>query len=118
MEVGARAMSVVCPHCNRRLILEDMRISRYHAVNELATCGKVVVDKRGHLVAPTIKAGNLVVRGKIQGDVRVTERVKLHKTAWVKADIAAPGLRVESGAALQGHLRIGPGTNDEDDESQ
>ncbi len=107
IDVAPRALSVVCPHCNRRLAVEDLRIRSYHAVREVATCGNVVVDKRGHLVASTIKASNLTVRGKVDGDVFASVRVKVGNTGDVRGDVCAPRLLVESGATLEGFLRIG-----------
>ena len=105
-EVAPRAMSVFCPHCNRRLVLEDIRVRKYYAVREIATCGDVVVEKRGHVVA-SIKAGNLIVNGKVQGNVRAAGSVSLRPTATLLGDIHAPRLLVQNGATLAGFLRIG-----------
>lgn len=103
-------MSAVCPHCNRRLVVEDVHVKRYHAVRELATCGNVVVDPRGSLVA-TVKAGNLEIGGSVEGDIRAVGQVVLRKTGSVTGDIDAPRLVVENGAALDGFLRIGEEPN-------
>ena len=105
-EVGRRAMSVVCPHCNQRLILEDSNITGYYGVREFATCGDIVVEKSGH-VAAAVTVGNLIVKGKVQGNVVARGRVSIHKTGSLKGDIQAPRLRVESGAGLNGFVRIG-----------
>lgn len=99
-------MSAVCPHCNRRLVLEDIRVQRYHAVREMATCGDVFVAPRASLVA-TVKAGNLEVGGSVEGGITVAGHVVLRKSSSVRGDILAPLLVVESGAALDGFLRIG-----------
>ncbi len=105
-EVANRAMSVVCPHCHKRLILEDYAIKNYTSVRELVTCGDVVVEKRGHVRA-RIKAGNLTVRGKIQGDVTARQSVKIEKTGHLIGDLEASVLEIEGGAVLEGFLRIG-----------
>lgn len=106
-EVAVRAMSVFCPHCKKRLILEDFKINSYYAVREFSTCGDVVVEKKGHVVAP-IKAGNLTVKGKVQGHVTARGHVEIKKTGWFKGDLEAPCLVVENGAMLDGFVRIGP----------
>jgi cytoskeletal protein CcmA (bactofilin family) len=106
LEVGPRAISGVCPHCNKRLVIEDLRIRAYHAVRKLATCGDVHVDESGHLVA-TVQAVNLTVMGRLSGDVRVSGRVSIGKTGSVTGDITAPSLQVENGAELWGQLHIG-----------
>jgi len=107
MDVAVRAMSVFCPHCNKRLILEDFKIDSYYAVREFSTCGDVVIEKKGHVVAP-IKAGNLTVKGKVQGNATVRGQVEIKKSGWFKGDLEAPCLLVEDGAVLEAFVRIGP----------
>jgi hypothetical protein len=105
-EVPRRAMSVFCPHCKKRLILEDFKIKTYYAVSNFSTSGDIVVERKGHVVAP-VKAGNLTVKGKLQGRVTVRERASIQKTGWFKGALTAPSLRVEAGAVLDGFLCIG-----------
>jgi len=105
-EVGRKAMSVFCPHCKKRLILENFKIKSYYAVRDFATCGDIIVEKGGHVVAP-IKVGNLTVKGKVQGTVTARGEVRIQKTGSVKGDIKAPALHIEQGAVLEGFLRIG-----------
>ncbi len=100
-------MSVFCPHCKKRLILEDFKIRTYYAVREFATCGDIVVERKGHVVAP-IKVGNLTVKGKVQGNVTVRGKAVISKTGWFKGEIEAPSLNIENGAVVDGFLRIGP----------
>jgi cytoskeletal protein CcmA (bactofilin family) len=104
-------MSGVCPHCNRRLLVEDVRINMYHAVRKVATCGDVWVGERGHLVA-SVQATNLTVQGKLTGDVLVSGRVVIGGRGSVTGDIDAPLLAMDSGAALSGYLRIGSNSLD------
>jgi len=109
-EVAARAMSVFCPHCKKRLILEDFKISSYHAVREFFTCGEVIIEKKGHVVAP-IKAGQITIKGKVQGNIISRGPAVISKTGSLKGGITAPVLHIEQGAVLDGFLRIGE-TND------
>ena len=81
-EVAQRAMSVFCAHCRKRLILEDYDIKSYQAVAGYATCGDVVVQKKGRVSAP-IKATNLTVKGVVQGEVRVRGRVDIASTGSI-----------------------------------
>lgn len=106
-EVAEKAMSVFCPHCKKRLILEDFRIKTYKAVREFATCGDVVVEKRGK-VAAQVLAQNLVVKGMVQGNVRAREKIEIGRTGQVHGDISAPRLVVKAGAKIRGFCRIGP----------
>lgn len=106
-EVGRKAMSVFCPHCRKRLIIQDFRIKTYHSASEFSTCGSVVVERKGHIVAPVI-AGDLTVKGKVQGRVTSRGPVLIGKTGWLKGDLQAPRLRVELGGVIIGYVRIGP----------
>ncbi len=99
-------MSVFCPHCKQRLILEDFKIRSYYAVREFSTCGNIVVERKGHVVAP-VKVGNLTVKGKVQGNVTARGSVSIKKTGWFKGEIVAPSLLIENGGVLDGFLRIG-----------
>lgn len=93
-------------------MVEDFRTATYHAVRQVATCGDVFIDKRGHVVA-AVKASNVTVVGRLEGNVSARGRVEIKATARVKGDIVAPALRVESGATLEGRVRIGvPETGD------
>ncbi|RME36134.1 MAG: polymer-forming cytoskeletal protein, partial [Planctomycetota bacterium] len=105
-QVARRAMSVFCPHCRQRLILEDFKIKTYYAVRDFSTCGDIVVERRGHVVAP-IRVGNLTVKGKVQGRVRARGRVYISKTGWFKGELEAKSLQLEQGAVLEGFVRIG-----------
>lgn len=106
MSVAHSALSSVCPHCNKRLVLENFKIKTYHAVREFATTGDVVVEPRGRLVA-NVRAANLIVDGEVRGAIVARERVSIHKHGTVKGDIDAPLLAIEAGAMLDGFLRIG-----------
>ncbi|MDB5299253.1 MAG: hypothetical protein JWO87_916, partial [Phycisphaerales bacterium] len=42
-EVGRKAMSITCKHCNKSLKLEDIRFKEYQARRVIETCGIVTV---------------------------------------------------------------------------
>ena len=106
VEVAPKALSVFCTHCRQRLILEDFRIKNYRAVREFATCGDVVVEKRG-AVAAQVQVGNLLVKGRVQGDVEARGKVEVAKTGDIRGDISAPRLVVRAGGTIKGFCRIG-----------
>jgi hypothetical protein len=106
-DVAKRAMSVFCPHCKKRLILEDYKIDSYYAVREFFTCGDIVVEKSGHVSAP-IRVTNLTIKGKVQGHVLARGTVSVAKTGWLKGEVSAPCITVEPGGILEALVRIGP----------
>lgn len=105
-EVAQRAMSVFCPHCKKRLILENFKIRTYYAVRDFSTCGDIVVEKKGHVVA-TIKVGTLTVKGKVEGSIKARVVVHVLKTGRLRGDIEAPALVVDPGGVFEGFLRLG-----------
>jgi cytoskeletal protein CcmA (bactofilin family) len=106
LEVVARSMSIFCPHCNQRVILEDFKIKSYHGVKEFVTLGNVTVERNGTLSAPT-RAANLTVKGKVWGNVKVSERVQIKRTGLLRGDVIAPSLSVDEGGVLVGRCVIG-----------
>jgi cytoskeletal protein CcmA (bactofilin family) len=106
-EAAKRAMSVFCPHCQQRVVLEDFRIRGYYGVSDFATCGDILVE-RGALVVAPIKVKSLAVKGTVQGAVIARGQVTVKKTGSLVGDIQAPSLLVERGGALDGFVRINP----------
>ena len=111
-EAGRRAMSIFCPHCHTRVILETYNIRGYYGVIEFATCGDIVVERTGRVVAP-VKVNKLTVKGSIHGPISARGKVTIHKTGSIKGDVKAPALSVAHGAMLEGFLQIGPQLDEE-----
>jgi hypothetical protein len=107
-EVSARAQSISCKFCNKRLTLKDESISTYAARRSVETVGIVTVEKRGNVVVTNrIVCGGLIVRGKVKGNVLSRGPVLVGPEAEIKGDITAPSLAVGAGAILEGHYAIG-----------
>ncbi len=109
-EVGVKAMSVFCKHCSRRLVVEDFQIKGFHASRSFETCGDVIIEKRGQLAAH-VRAKDLVIKGKVKGDVEARGRVAITRTGEVQGNVTAPSLVVESGGMITGRVRIGQPPN-------
>jgi cytoskeletal protein CcmA (bactofilin family) len=105
-EFPRRAMSAFCPHCQKRLVLEDLTIRGYHTAREIATCGDMVVERRGHVVG-SIRVANLIVHGKVDGKVSAGNRINVTRTGLLTGDIEASYLEIESGAQLNCRVHIG-----------
>lgn len=106
VDVALRAMSVFCPLCKKRLVLEDFKIDSYYAVREFFTCGEIVVEKKGHVVA-SIRGGTLIVKGKVQGHATVRGAVQIKKSGQFRGELQAPGLVIEEGAVFDAVVSIG-----------
>jgi len=105
--IPATAMSVSCRHCHQRVIIEDVKIKSYHAVVRLATAGRVEVGKKAQVVAQ-LRVNELVVHGKVKGDVVALGLVSISKRASVVGDVSCRALAIESGAELSGFYRVDP----------
>src|SRR5438309_113143 len=111
-EVGRKAMSVTCKFCSKSLKLEDVTIKRYEARRVIETCGTVTIDKKGHVVSD-VRCVNLLLRGKLKGDVVGLRKVEVAGDAELKGDVTAGALNVAPGAMLEGYYRIGTAKNGE-----
>lgn len=106
-EVGRRALSITCKHCNKSLKLEDVRYKDYTARRAIETCGIVTIEKKGNVVSDRVQCGGLIVRGKLKGHVVSRGPVLVGPEAEIKGDVRAPALAVGAGAILEGNYAIG-----------
>lgn len=101
--VGARAMTMTCPKCFKRVQIQDVVIKNAHGVKKLQTCGKVVVEKKGRVIADLVEAHEgIEVRGILQAAVLSGGAVVLRAKAEWKGDCRAPSMLIEPGASIRG----------------
>ncbi|MCB9848191.1 MAG: polymer-forming cytoskeletal protein [Phycisphaeraceae bacterium] len=55
-----------------------------------------------------VSAARVAIDGVVEGNITASERVQLNGNAKMKGDLVATTLVVESGAAFNGHVRVGP----------
>jgi len=111
-------MSVFCDYCKQRVIVEDLKVKKYHAVRVFATAGDIDVARAAHVAATTILAQNVTIGGTVRGQITAWDKVVLTRSAWVTGDVTAPRLVVKDGARLAGFYRIGPTDEPEDPEAE
>jgi cytoskeletal protein CcmA (bactofilin family) len=71
---------------------------------EIVAAGRVWIGPEG-CVEARVEAEELVVEGRLAGEVRARRRIDLRATARVEASIQAPQVRLEEGARLDGPCR-------------
>jgi cytoskeletal protein CcmA (bactofilin family) len=54
-----------------------------------------------------VHAKNVVVIGKVNGNVIATERIEIQATGLVNGDVSAPKLIVQEGAVVNGSIEMG-----------
>jgi cytoskeletal protein CcmA (bactofilin family) len=65
----------------------------------------LVVGPNGQVRA-NINAKGVVVQGKVEGNIRASERAELHKTAVITGDIVTRRIAIEEGAYFKGRVDI------------
>jgi cytoskeletal protein CcmA (bactofilin family) len=68
---------------------------------------RVTIGQAGHVLAD-IEAAEIVVRGRVEGDLRGRERVALGDSCHVAGDLEAPRIAIEDGARFKGRVEMGP----------
>ena len=64
---------------------------------------QLVISPEG-LVAGEVKAPNVVINGRVEGDVHATQRLELAAGAQVKGDLFYALIEMQLGAQVQGRL--------------
>jgi cytoskeletal protein CcmA (bactofilin family) len=65
----------------------------------------LVIGPNGHVHAD-VNAKGVVVQGKLEGNIRASERVELHKSAVIVGDIVTQRIAIEEGAYFKGKVDI------------
>ena len=105
-EVSARAQSTSCPNCNKALLVSDIILSKYDAVKAKQTCGKIVIKKKGRLIAELVEANEGIECEGILEAKRVIsgKTVLLKKKCSFQGHLQAPACVVELGATIKPSL--------------
>jgi hypothetical protein len=100
-EIARQAQSTSCPKCSRQLRLEDVVVKTLEAVRKIQTCGKVVVQKKGRIIAQSVEAHmGVVVEGTMEANVVSGGLVTIKSKAHWKGDCAAPSVSIEDGCVI------------------
>lgn len=107
MRVAAKALSVFCPHCQKRATLESLRIVGAHPGRSLSTCGDILVEAPSQLNVEIV-ANNVTIRGKVNGSVSANECLEVESTGRIYGDVKAAKLIVRDGGVIQGRIEMLP----------
>jgi len=107
-EVSGRAMSTTCPGCHKAIRIEDLIIKTYTPVNDLETCGRIHVTKKGRVAAKRIRAGDgIECEGIMHGSVETPGDVALTaKAEWKGEMLRSRRLIIVDGVKLEGHIVV------------
>lgn len=107
MRVSSRAMSVFCPHCQKRAPLESFRITGSHPGKALATCGDIHVEQTA-ILNLDICGTNVFVHGRVRGGVSAGSYLEIGPTGRVVGDVKARRIMVRQGGVLEGRCEMTP----------
>lgn len=72
---------------------------------ELAADDFLLIDKNSTVIAD-LSVQELVVRGKVRGNIRAKKRVTLEDSAIVEGDIGTPSITIADGAQVVGKVEV------------
>lgn len=102
-DVPIKAMSLSCPACSTRVTLEDLLIKDTCWTSRLQTCGRLLVHRKGSLVASLIEARQgIEIQGHAEGKIISGGPVLIGARARLKGDVQATSIWVEPGATIEG----------------
>lgn len=100
---STRAVSARCPHCGRSVALQDIVITGPRWMGTVQTCGRVIVERKGKLVASLVETGaGVAVLGAIEARVVSQGFVLLGAKGKWKGDCRAVTILMEPGAQVDG----------------
>jgi cytoskeletal protein CcmA (bactofilin family) len=71
---------------------------------EIVSSDSLIIGEKG-VVNATVRAGIVLVKGEVIGNVFASERIELRGTARVYGDVEAPVIVVEEGVHFEGHCK-------------
>lgn len=72
---------------------------------EITTSDMLIIGESAK-VSAEVSCGTIVVHGEVNGNIKATQAVELHKPARVKGDVATPSLMVERGVVFEGRSKM------------
>ena len=72
----------------------------------IAAVGTLTVGSEA-IIKADLKSEEAIISGTVTGNVTVTKQLVLHSSAKIKGNIVCERITVESGAMLEGNVRIG-----------
>ncbi|MHC5002640.1 MAG: polymer-forming cytoskeletal protein [Planctomycetota bacterium] len=107
-DVSTKTLSTACPGCFSAIKVEDVVVKTYLPVNDLQTCGKITITRRGRVAARRIQCGGgIVCEGIIEGSIETDGEVEMGaKASWKGKALQSKSLQITDGAKLQGLIIV------------
>ncbi len=86
---------------------EAMRIDGNFDGELISDNGELVVGKTGKIKA-TVKVRSVVIEGRVDGNIRASDKVELKQSAHIIGDLQAKTLVMEKGVVFVGKCNVNP----------
>ena len=73
---------------------------------DITTGGVLIINNQGS-VRGNILAGEVICKGRINGDVRARQKLTLYSSGVLEGDLVAPAVQVAPGALFKGKCKLG-----------
>ncbi len=100
-----KAQAVTCQHCYHRNDLGNHKVKTLLGV-KLETYGTLHLKKRGKIEISSIRVGNAIVQGRINGDINAMDTVEIKKKGEVYGKITCCKLIVDKGGIFSGNVKM------------
>ena len=70
--------------------------------------GDLTIEQRAH-ISGEVQAENVVLKGKVEGNIHATSRVQLLETGVLIGDLKTSSLTVATGSSMRGKVEFGSG---------
>lgn len=108
-QASTHAITLTCPHCYKRVGLQDLIIHGLHSSKTLETAGLLIVEKKAWLKVGRIHVGERIeVEGRVEATAFCEGPVILGPRSHWTGDLTAPSIHISPGAIITGgYFRIG-----------
>jgi cytoskeletal protein CcmA (bactofilin family) len=106
--VAEAAQSTICKYCGHHIDLQDYRIASAMP-KTIRTKGRLVIEERGFLFNTDSIAGEVILKGRLVGNIVAERSLELHSTAQIKGTCKTGLLIIPPGAIIHwpGVLAVG-----------
>lgn len=84
-----------------------LRIDGYFE-GKLTSTGKLVVGPKGVIKSEELQLREAIIEGKLEGNIKVDDRIELRGDAVVHGNIEAKTLSIDEGVSIIGHVKVTP----------
>lgn len=103
-DIIAKGNVIITGVVKGKITCDNLLLKNCHLATEINASGQVTVEENVSVTGKVV-CKNISVNGKINGDIRATEKIGLTKNAIVNGNIVASSIGIEFGAKVDGKIQ-------------